>query len=282
MELKTDYKKVLSGVVKVNVVSFIAAMLMLYFSSLTLSKFYDLLTDQLFLVVLTMFFAKWHHVLKFPKSSVSDHTLDKKSIFYGFIDTIIITHVCGLFFDQYSLNDEFFHTLFNNSIMGAFYWALVLYFQDLKLGEGCVSFVEKTFSYSKMLYVFAIMNVVVGILLLLITHVSIMPSHPFSNVLFAVVYFQVSFLVFHIVIAKIIDAIWLPNTYSKNSVSLLGLYFGSIFYIYKFDIFDKEIFNIQYTHGSATPLTAALTLIIFWTFFSLLFKFNIIKHTKKK
>ena len=159
---------------------------------------------------------------------------------------------------------------------------IICYLTNLSMFSSTMHFLGNGFSYKQLFYIFVMLNIVflaVTIVLLVIGPVS---GKTFFQTLFIILYFQAAFFIFHIVVSKIVDIVWLPTNANKDKVSLLGVFCGSIIYATKFAIIDKQLLHIVSKHGNKAPLIAVLVIMSFWAFFYFLFHIEIKYPLRKR
>jgi hypothetical protein len=277
MSTKLSYREILEGIVKLNVLFFVVMIFMIWqgVEGVTFDTYYYMLGLQLFLVFFSIVFAKIY--MKFHKTKVQTMEVTNQSVYIGLVATNILLCMCGMYLGDFSLNAHLF-LLVSLSLFGSFvFWFSVFFFQSIKVFlKHLLKFLDTEFTYKDFIYVVIIMNSAFFVIIAAVLLMGPTNGRNIFESLFVIFYFEAAFFVTHFVVAKIVDLAWNSKNEKTWNVSMLGMIMGSIFYITKINVIDKSVLNLFYfdsTQGS-TPILAVVTLMLFWSFFALLFHFE--------
>jgi hypothetical protein len=154
------------------------------------------------------------------------------------------------------------------------YWVMILWFCSNSFMKPIIKFLQGTLDFQHFYQLFIMFNISFFILILIMIAVGMFAGRSLFESIFIIIYVELAFLVFHIFVGKIFDFIWSPETFDQKKVSILGLYIGSICYVIKIHLIDENLLGISVPKNDMS-LFAALALISFWTFFAILFHFEI-------
>jgi len=277
MSTKMSYREILEGIVKLNVLFFFVMIFMIWqgIEGVSFDTYYHMLGLQVFLVFFSILFSKLY--LKFHKMKVEDMQVTKKSIYMGLIATNILLCMCGMYFGDFSLDAHLF-LLVSLSMFGSFvFWFSVIFFQSIEVFlKHLLKFLDTEFTYKDFIHLVIIMNAAFFVIIAAVILMGPTNGRNIFESLFVIFYFEAAFLAIHFIVAKIVDMAWHSKNQKIGNVSMFGMVMGSIFYITKINVIDQSVLNLFYfdsTIGS-TPLLAVITLILFWSFFALLFHFE--------
>jgi len=164
-------------------------------------------------------------------------------------------------------------------VMGLLYWIIVVALSKSSFLNFIIKFLDVDFTYKDFLRVILIINLFFAATLFIACFVvphSSLDRDIFSSI-FVILYFEIAFFVTHFVVAKIVDLIWHRKDKVFSNASMLGLILGSMFYVIKINVIDKSLLHLFYFSPvkGASPLIAWVALVVFWSFFALLFHFEV-------
>lgn len=277
MNAKINYREILEGIVKFNVLFFFVMIFMIWqgIEGVSFDSYYHMLGLQVFLVFFTIVFAKLY--LRFHKMKVQSMQLTKKSMYMGLVVTIIVLYICGMYAGSFSLDAHLLLLVSLSVIFGFIYWYSVFFFQSTEIFlKHLLKFLDTEFTYKDFIHLVIIMNAAFFVIIAAVILMGPTNGRNIFESLFVIFYFEAAFLAIHFIVAKIVDMAWHSKNQKVGNVSMFGMVVGSVFYITKINVIDQSILNLFYfdaTKGSS-PLLAVITLILFWSFFALLFHFE--------
>lgn len=278
MNTKINYREMLEGMVKFNVLFLVVMMFMIWqkIEGVNFDSYYRMLGLQVFLVFFSVIFGKVY--LKINKIKVGAMQVTQKSIYIGLLATVIMMYICGLHAGDFTLDAHLLLLVSLSVIFGFIYWYCVFFFQKTEVFlKKLIKFLDTEFTYKDFLHLVIIMNAAFFVIIAAVVLMGPTKGRNIFESLFVIFYFEAAFLAMHFIVAKIVDIAWHGKNQKVGNVSMLGMVMGSVFYITKINVIDQSLLNLFYfdaTKGS-TPLLAAITLILFWSFFALLFHFEV-------
>jgi|GEM_PF-3442755 len=276
MGLKLHYRQLLEGIVKFNILFFFVMMAMIYFKYASFEEYYSILGNQLFLIFFTIVFSRCY--LKLHNKTIDAMAVTRQSLYIGLVGTVIFTYFHGVYIGDFPFNAHLLLLLVLSLTFGAIYWHLVISLQDLPIVfNNIIKFLDTEFTYKDFINVVLMLNAAFFVILAMVVMIGPENDRSIVESIFVIIYFQAAFFIFHFVVAKIVDMVWNKKNTKFSNVSMLGMTIGSICYIAKINIIDKSLLNLFYfsPNKGPTPLLAVLTLFLFWSFFALLFHFEV-------
>jgi len=201
----------------------------------------------------------------------------RESLHIGLVCTIILTYFHGVYLGEFPFNVHLLLLLVLSLTFGAMYWHIVVSLQQLSILSSIIKFLDIEFTYKDFIHLVLILNAAFFVIIAAILMIGPVNNRSIVESLFVIAYLEAAFFVFHFVVAKIVDMIWHSNNIKFGNVSMLGMTLGSICYVSKINIIDKSLLNLFYLNSDKgfAPLLAVVTLILFWSFFALLFHFEV-------
>jgi hypothetical protein len=254
---------------------------MIYRGKVTFEEYYTILGQQLYLVLFTLIIGKAY--LKFHGHKASEFNMTKESMYIGLVGTVIFTYFRGVYLGDFPFNIHLLLLVVMSLTFGMVYWHVVFALKRMSFLDRVVNFLDIEFTYKDFVYLVMILNAAFVAIIAMVVLIGPYTNRGMVESLFVIVYFQISFFIFHFVVGKCIDLVWHKKTTKFGNVSMLGMVIGSICYIAKINIIDKSLLHLFYfsSDKGGTPLFAVFTLALFWIFFALLFHFEV-KHPLKK
>jgi hypothetical protein len=195
------------------------------------------------------------------------------------ISGIVITYLYVIYISAVPFDIWLWLFVTLSLVIGLLYWFVVVALSNSSFLNFIIRFLDTDFTYKDFIKVVLIINAFFAVTLFcayLVVPYSSLDRNIFSSI-FVILYFEAAFFVIHFVVAKIVDLIWHRKDKVFSNASMLGLILGSMFYVIKINVIDQSLLNLFYfapIKGSL-PLVAWMTLVVFWTFFALLFHFEV-------
>jgi hypothetical protein len=230
--------------------------------------YFHFMKNQILLLILASLFAQcyekfWHDV---PFKYLS---IKKSSILLGSFLAIVLLYICAILFKYLPLNLGVVYLFLYHFLLAVTYWAVIIILSSSGLMRKLIAILQTCIDYRDFFRLFVIFNISFFILILAFL-ITASQKRNVLETIFIIIYFEVSFLVFHIASAHLIDFIWTPKDKKANNVSLLGLCIASVIYAVKLNIIDRKLVG-SFVMYDKLLLTAIVALILFWVFFTLLF-----------
>lgn len=263
-----EFKALLEGFVKLNVLLFVVCIMLIYAQKLIVEDYFLFLRNQALLLIIASLIAKSYeyfmHGIPFKELAVK-----KKSLFIGSLGTMVVLYSCCLIFGRLPLNIETPYLLLYHLLLALTYWAVVIVLARSNLMDKLIELLNTCIEYKEFLRLFLIFNLAFFFIVLMIL-VAASQNKNLLEIAFIVLYFEISFIVFHIAVAQFVDLIWMPPNKKANNISLFGICLGSVIYAVKFNIIDRRLIGAAVAYDKFL-LTAIVALLLFWVFFTLLF-----------
>lgn len=270
MNKRYSFLQILEGITKFNVIFFTLALFFAYFNKTSAERIYQMYEEQAIIIFFSILFGKIYQKIDNYKFFTKEIKL--KSLFTGY--TVYVVGYLLLEFLFTAVNGEELRSKLISLLAGWVYWVSVIWLSKNKIMDKLVRFLHGTLDYKNIFQLFVMFNIAFFMLILVMVSVGMLAGRSLFESIFIIIYFEAAFLIFHVVIAKAFDYIWNAETFEHKKISILGLYFASILYVTKLNVIDETLLGIASTKNNMS-LFAVLTLILFWTFFAILFHFEL-------
>ena len=269
---EVSYRKIFEGFLKVNVCALCLFLIMLYMNLITISDYFSFMKCQFFAVLFSTIIAKIYEKFRFKHN--------KKGVVYMssmYVGTFLSVIVFFIFGELLLHKVENYEVLIVSIVLGALW--IVYVFIILKINEylklkWLVTLLDKKISYKNIFQLFLLLNIAFAFVLILF--ILLNTKYSALEMVFIFAYLEGAFLAFNIIVAKIIDLVWLKADFSNCNVSLMGLVFASILYVIKLRLVEERFFGIfDDTYiNDYKAFVLMITLSLLWVFFVLLFNFR--------
>ena len=275
MKEKLSYRKLLEGGIKFNILFFVLAMLAIYRGMASFGGYYDVLGRQLFLIFSTLIFAKIH--LNITTKTADRFAVNRESLCVGLVSTVIMLYLHGVYIVGLPFNIYLLLLIVLSLSLGTLYWFIIIALSKISFLDKLIAFLDIEFTYKDFIHLMMMLNTVFFVIMAVALLVVPDSDRDLFGSVFVVIYFEVAFFVLHFIVAKIVDIIWHKNNHIFGNVSMFGMVIGSICYVVKLNVIDQNLLHLFYFDAtkSSTPLLAVVTLVLFWSFFALLFHFEV-------
>jgi hypothetical protein len=263
-----SFKLLLEGFVKFNVLFFCVCLVLFYIKRLQVQDYFHFMKNQMLLVVIATLFAKCYERVR-REVPFKELNANKMSFFFGTLFSVIFLYASALILKRLPMKAWVFYLLLYHFLLAVTYWAVILILGKSNLMKNLIKLLKTCIEYKNFFKLFVIFNVAFFVVVLTVL-VAASQHKSILEIIFVVFYFEISFLIFHIAVAHLVDFIWLPENKKPNNVSLLGVCVGSVIYALKFNIIDRKLIGSFATYDKFL-LVAIVSLILFWIFFTLLF-----------
>lgn len=263
-----EFKALLEGFVKLNVLLFVVCIILIYVQKLAVEDYFLFLRNQALLLIVASLVAKGYEYIRHGVP-FKELAIKKRSLFIGSLVTMVTLYSCGLIFGQLPLSVGTLYLFLYHLLLALTYWAVVIVLARSGLMDKLIDLLNTCIEYKEFLRLFLIFNLAFFFIVLMIL---IAASHNKNllEIAFIVLYFEISFIIFHIAVAQFVDLIWMPPNKKANNISLFGICLGSVIYAVKFNIIDRRLIGADVAYDKFL-LTAIVALLLFWVFFTLLF-----------
>ena len=266
MNKKISFLLMLEGVVKLNIAFLFIIFLLMLIKDISTEKLLFLCEQQTLLILLSIFFGKVYQKTQGYKFRTQD--IKMSSLLIGYTIYFCIYLISSLFFKEYNSKNTFL-----GLVAGYAYWFGVTWLARNSFLDGFIRFLHGTIGYKSFFQLFWMFNIAFFVLIFVMISVGMLAGKSLFGSIFAILYFEIAFIVFHVFLAKIFDYFWSHQTYDQKKVSIMGLYFASILYVAKLSIINESFFGVMRIESTKAVLSV-VALISFWTFFCLLFRFD--------
>ncbi|NRA73267.1 MAG: hypothetical protein HRU36_00775 [Rickettsiales bacterium] len=265
---RINFSILLEGFVKLNLVLLGVCLILFYVKRLQVHDYFYFMKNQALLVFVTSIVAKFYEWFRY-RTQFKELYVRRLSIFYGSLFSVFFLYIIALFSKYLLFRKEVFYLFLYHIVLAITYWFVIIILARSHFMRNLIKFLKTCLEYKDLFKLFLIFNIVcfVAVLIVLMT---ISRDRSIFETIFIVLYFEISFLIFHLVVAHIVDFIWLPENNIRNRISLCGVCMGSVLYALKFNIIDKKLLGLS-TDYDKLLLTAIIALMLFWVFFTLLF-----------
>jgi len=275
MKEKISYRQLFEGGIKFNFLLFILAMLDIYLGTGSFDEYYSILGMQLFVVFSTLSSALIYKKIH-DKSERGDF-VRKEGLLVGGVVTVVLMYLRGLYVDEVPFDIYLWLFVFLSLAMSVLYWLIIISLSNMRFLNRLIRFLDTEFTYKDFIFLITTLNVLFFIIISMLLIIAPGNDRNLFESLFVLIYFESAFFILHFIIAKIIDMVWHKGPSTFTNVSMLGVIMGSIFYVIKINVIDQSLMHLFYFDStkSSAPLLAVVTLILFWSFFALLFHFEV-------
>jgi hypothetical protein len=269
-----SYRQILQGFLKTNLILLCIVPFLWYFNIATIADYFCLMKWQAVSWVVAVLSAVLYEKLRFNQHQHRD-SIYKSSIYVG---AVIATVVCTLFAELFLHKVEAFEII-GMAILFAVIWNayifIILKLESFLTMKWYIQLLDSKLSYKNLSQIFLLLNISCGLFIFFLLFFN--NKYSVVECIFLLVYFEISFFVFHVIVAKFIDLLWSNSSLKSDAMSLFGFIVASVFYVIKLKLVDESFFKIfedAYINDSK-GLVLMIVLSLFWTFFALLFNFKI-------
>jgi len=270
---KITLRALCEGVVKFNVLLIVVCAIFFYLERLHVQEYFHFMKNQFLVITLTCLFGKCYE--KIMRSiPFAQPSLYKYSIFASTFASVLCIYLYGMLTGYFVMKIELLYLLSYHLVLSAIFWMIVIMLYRSSLMSKFIALLDTCFSYKDLYKLFVIFNAIFFIVIFsIIAEAS--SNKNLLEVVFIVLYYEISFLVCHMVIAHCVDLVWRSPIKKTKDFSLFGICIGSMVYMLKLNIIDKKLIGAT-TSYDISLLASILVLILFWIFFTILF------HIKEK
>lgn len=270
MNKRYSFLQLLEGITKFNIIFFIVSLFAMYFYKGISENIYIIYEKQLIIIIVSLLIGKIYQ--KMNNYKFLTKTIKLQSLLVGYTSYVVFFLLADFFTKEVDL--EVLKSNIISLAIGYLYWFTVIWLSQLSFMSQLIKYLHSSLEYKNFYYLFLIFNIAFFILLLVMVSVGMLAGRSLFESIFVILYFELTFLVFHVVVAKAFDYIWSEEIVEQKKVSVLGVYFASILYVLKLNVIDETLLGFANTKNNMS-LFAVLILILFWTFFILLFHFDL-------
>ncbi len=274
---KYDFLTLAEGVVKFNLIFFLTAIISIFYGYMSSERLYHIYEEQFVIIVVSLFCGKIYQYLNGYKFRNMEIKLS--SLLLGY--TIYVGFYLLLHYLFSNLDDDLLKSRIVSLLAGYVFWLTCTFLAKSNFMSKIIRFLHGTLEYKNLFHLFLMFNLAFLVMIIVMLSVGMLAGRSLFESIFVILYFEIAFIIFHIVIAKAVDYIWDANLLNQNKVSVLGLYCGAIFYIIKVNIISENVLGII-SIESDVSLFALLALLLFWTFFIILFHFELRYPIKRR
>lgn len=273
-----SYRQIIEGLFKVNLLCLCVLPFVLYFTEIKIVDYFYLMKLQFIAWFCPVIIALLYEKMRFRRKLGT--SIYRSSLYVGIVISSILFFLCTEFIFH---TVEKFESLMLSMVVflaWAFYIFITLKIQELCAFKWYIRLLDLKLSFKSVFQIFLLLNISFAFIIFLFMLYSI--KYSFLELLFILLYLEAAFFIFHIVVAKCVDVVWSKSSMKTADVSLLGLVVASIMYVIKVKLVEEKflgIFEDVYINNPKV-LTLIIVLMLFWTFFTLLFNFKI--STKAK
>ena len=263
-----SFKVLLEGFVKFNVLLFSVCLVLFYIKRLHVEDYFYFMKNQVLLIMIASIFVKFYEWFKY-KIRFRELSAYKLSIFFGSLFAVIALYAYALIFEHLPCRLELLYLFLYHIVLAVTYWFVIIVLSRSNLMKKLIELLKTCIEYKDLFRLFLIFNIVFFVVVLVVL-IAASQQRNVLETIFIIFYFEISFIIFHIAVAHFVDFIWLPENKKINNISLFGVCVGSVLYVLKFNIIDRKLMGSFVTYDKFL-LTAIVSLILFWIFFTLLF-----------
>jgi len=263
-----SFQLLLEGFIKFNILLFGVCLALFAVKSFHVQDYFHLMKNQALLIIVAVPISKCYERLRYA-IRFRTPTVHQLSFFLGIVVAIGLLYAWLLVLSNLPCTAEVSLLFGYQLILAVIYAAILIVLGKSSLMQGIIDLLKTCLTYKDFFRLCLMFNIAFFIAILAVL-VSATRNKNILEILFAVLYLEISFFIFHIATAHLVDLIWKPRDKRPNNVSLFGICVGSVFYAIKLNVFDRKTIGSFITYDEFL-LTAIVGLVLFWIFFTLLF-----------
>ena len=268
-----SYREIIESFFKVNLLCLCILPFVLYFTEIKVVDYFYLMKLQFTAWFFPIIIALMYEKIRFTRQL--GNSIYRSSLYVGIIISTLLFWLCTEFVFH---TVERFEALMLSVVLflaWTFYVFVTLKIQELCSFKWYIKLLDLKLSFKSIFQIFLLLNISFAFVIFLFILYN--KKHSVLELLFILFYLEAAFFIFHIVIAKYVDVLWLNSPLKTQEVSLMGLTVASVIYVIKVKLVEERFFGIfeDVYIKDTKVLTLILTLVLCWIFFTLLFNFKI-------